>query len=515
MLHTSSNTNAFPSGSVLFSDVSPSRISYHRAQTTAGVVSRDSWASNTPSDVSFESTEMGHDNPEDEIDEFLDTVSSIVVPSFSNDAIFGSTSPRKRGTSVSSSRSRASLDSVRSSSVGTSSTPLTPASVKERTPTTTINDFKLTPPRPRMVRLASDEIAFSRKSSALEEASKRSISKAATKSDRNSVSSNTSNRDGLMLAMAQLEKELQRTMVTLSSPLASPVPSFSKASSRSKSGRSRRPSTADGASPSGSLSRKPQPLFSVASPSRLQIPRFDSESWGDSLLREIDAAAPSSARRLSTKGPVLRPTSQMSVSSTTSNCSHHQAEDLDSDSVSIPSLVFDGRKSASSSTSSTTSSTASQPHVREFVTGGKGSRPDHYFASGHNGGSKFATVNNRSPGVKPSFYANKNAARSVPSLSALPPREPLPPLPPMPSTIKSSGDIYVPRKSLHLPVNPPRSSSSPVLRPRTATTSVVHEIQQKPLPSVPAVIPSTAELLPASSMQTRAKRAMSLRRLFT
>lgn len=503
---SASNRNAMPSGSILFSDLAPTRIGIRRALTSNNA--RDSWASQTPSDASFEATETGHIRFEDEVDEFVDTVSSLVVPSFSNDALFGSTSPRKRGPSVSSIRSRPSLDSMRSSSVGTSSTPLTPASLREISPVMASKDLKLTPPRPRLMRMASDQTSYSGSSPSSKAPAEHSADKSTPKNNarnnRDSVTSSSSGRDGLMIAMAQLEQELQRTMVTLSSPLASPVPSFSKASTRSKSG-SRRPSTADIASTSGSLSGTPQPFLSAPSPSRLRIPRFDSEPWGDLLLREMDVAAPASPRRAPAKDFAYRPTSQYSISSITSNCSHNRADETESDTFSIPSLVFDGRQSGSSGTSSAPSSNASDavPRVREFVTGGKSSRPDQF-------NPKLAKSSSRSQSNKPSLYGNKNAARSVPSLSALPPREPLPPLPSMPLTTKDPNNSQNSDKSGTVAVdNKAASSPAPLYRMNGASSADVNT--HKPLPSVPSAALETSQ---SPATQTRLKRAMSLRRLF-
>ena len=483
------------------------RPEYRRSSTFshASIYSRDSWCSTAESEVSVSSTTQGHVSHDQEAFE------QVVLASIANNAIFGSTSPRKNR----SAGMRSSTESTRSwaSSGSSVRSPLTPDTAlfshreHEATKTPTLASVALPVVaevprlrRPHLSRIVSDEIQYIGRSLDVpisEEGHqertaciKRSASTASSSrnSVRNSRFSTWNGKDGLMLAMDELEQELARTMATLSSSATnSPASSISKARGKSM----RRPHTADKVMTLSSARSLPTGLAqSAGSSSAAPAPRsrFQRESWMSSQSDEdgltyngrpirfsasdltLLAESAELSKRSSVQSIVERPVSQVSTSSSSS--SRSRGSRIEFDSPSVPALVFDGRFSGSSTSSSGDGSFQEAP-----------SRPDSFVtASTHLMPTQRKTVRSRPSTARDSarpgsLYQLHKASRSTPSLVSAPPHEPLPPLPSLPAGLNQLlSDAATP---------PPRPVKSSARTPTSSHRNSPVPFAQKALPRVP------------------------------
>ncbi|PWZ02933.1 hypothetical protein BCV70DRAFT_197182 [Testicularia cyperi] len=451
--------------SLLFSSLSHPDHTRASTYSHVSVYSRDSWCSNfsnADSDISIATTRLGHVSHDR--DGFSSIMSSNITPS---NAIFGSTSPRKNRNA----RSRTSLESTGSSS-----------SASVRSPQTPVDAALLrTPRRPQLSRLVSDDVYYIGRSrdvpiseEGLMESKRESIRSNTSTSSKPIDILNWSSKDGLMIAMAELEHELERTMVALNSPSASPQSSLSKASTRRKS---RRPHTADAA-----VENRNAPRTRAFQPVPSSLSAHD--SYESEIQQEAIAETPSSIRfSLSDLDAVWtsRPVSTVS--------------DASSAAISAGSLVFDGRLSATSS--ATSSSTQSQP-LRKKSLSSKSVKPASSTSMPMMAPPRKSTDVLRSPTSQ--FYANANGARSVPSLSAAPPREPLPPLPPVPSLPATVGRSSTSAGRLI----PQRTASFQRQRPQTAPLANSQD-QATHSPAIPLASPRLS-----SSTSTRSPQNPSI-----
>ncbi|SPO19775.1 uncharacterized protein UTRI_00167_B [Ustilago trichophora] len=486
-----------PSGSSSASSSSRSPPEYRRSSnfSHASIYSRDSWCSTADSEISTSSTTQGHVSHDQEAFE------QVVLASIANNAIFGSTSPRKNR----SAGMRSSTESTRSwaSSISSVRSPLTPDAAlfshREHDVTKTPTMASIALPgvaevpvlkRPHLSRIVSDEVQYIGRSLDVpisEEGHqertaciKRSASTASNSrsSVRNSRFSTWNGKDGLMLAMDELEQELARTMATLSTSASnSPSSSISKARGKAM----RRPHTADKVMALGSASSFPTGLAygaGSASAAPASRSRFQRESWMSSRSDEdsstyngkpirfsasdltLLAESAELSKRSSVQSISERPVSQ--VSSTSSSSSRACRADFDSPSV--PALVFDGRFSGSSSSSSADGSFQEAP-----------SRPD-----------SFRKTVSRRPGTaressaKPSsgsFYLLSKGSRSSPSLASAPPHEPLPPLPSLPAGLN--------QLLADAPSPPPRPVKSSARTPTSSHRNSPVPFSHKALPHLP------------------------------
>ncbi|GAC96705.1 L-aminoadipate-semialdehyde dehydrogenase [Pseudozyma hubeiensis SY62] len=430
-------------------------------------------------------------------------------------AIFGSTSPRKNR----SAGMRSSTESTRSlasssSSVRSPRTPLTPMfSHPEhdvtKTPTLSTIDLPAVVEvprlrRPHFSRIVSEEIQYIGRSSDVpvseegheERASsiKRSSSTASSKSRTSASRFSTWNgRDGLMLAMDELEQELARTMVTLSaSANNTPVSTISRARGKSM----RRPHTADkvqGLSSARSLPIGLAQADGSSSAVSAYQSQFQRESWMSSHSDEdvlsyssrpirfsaSDLTLPSDSLDHSKRSDVdadssaswsARPVSQVSIASSVSK----RSSGADIDSLPVPALVFDGRSSGSSTASGEALFPEAPSRRDSFVTAETG----HSFQRLSSLIKRPSTLRVPS-GNKSGLYQLQKGARSTPSLASRePPRDPLPPLPSMPvglsQLLQVGGAIRPPRPTR----SPARSSTS-----SRRNSNVSHT--DKPLPALP------------------------------
>ncbi|KAJ9477049.1 L-aminoadipate-semialdehyde dehydrogenase [Pseudozyma hubeiensis] len=504
-------TPAFPASSSSSIASSRSRPEYRRSSTfsNASTYSRDSWSSAAGSDVSTSSTTQGHTSHDQ------DSVDKLVLASIADSkAIFGSTSPRRnRPTGVrSSTESTRSLASS-SSSVRSPRTPLTPMfshPEHDVTKTPMLSTIALPAvveaPRlrgPRMSRIVSEEIQYIGRSLDVpvsEEGHEERVSSFKRSSGASSKTRPSANRfgtwngrDGLMLAMDELEQELARTMVTLSaSANNTPVSTISRARGKSM----RRPHTADKVQGLSSARSLPMGLAqadgSASAVSAFQS-RFQRESWMSSNSDEDVLSYSSRPIRFSASDLTLlpesldhskrsevdadnlaswsaRPVSQVSITSSVSK----RSSGADIDSLPVPALVFDGRSSGSSTASGEVLFTEAPSRRDSFVTAETG----HTFQRPSALVKRPSTVRVPS-GNKAGFYQLQKGARSTPSLaSSEPPRDPLPPLPSMPvglSQLLQVGGA----------VPPPRPAKSSA-RSSASSRRNSNELRvDKPLPALP------------------------------
>lgn len=476
---------------------------YHRssALSHASIYSRESWCSTGGSEVSIQ----GHVSHDQEAFELL------VLPKIATNAIFGSTSPRKnRSAGV-----RSSIDSARSLASSSSSlrSPLTPETalfthreheVTRSLPLATIA-FPVLAHEPKVKKLqpskiVTDEIQYIGRTldvpvsedvhQELAACIERSASRASSRhsSARSSRYSTWNGKDGLKLAMDQLELELARTMVTLSAS-NSPASTISKSSGKAR----RRPHTADKVLDRSSARRSEfgldRPAGSMsASPSSRS--RFQRESWMSSSDSEeqmlgchshpirfsasdlglVPDAAEGCMRTSvqSTKSCVDRPVSHVSVASSDSR----RAWRANGDRSAVPALVFEGRLSASSEATSCAESDQEAP-----------SRPES-FVTAYSGyvTPRTKTVRSRPSTARDSprsnFYQLQKASRSTPMLATSePPHEPLPPLP------NQSGDLC--QLVASAPMPPPRPLKSVARTPISSHRNSPVPPPQKALPHLP------------------------------
>ncbi|CBQ67525.1 conserved hypothetical protein [Sporisorium reilianum SRZ2] len=504
------------SSSVLFSDLSPasasssssisssrSRPDYRRSSTfsSASTYSRDSWCSTADSECSVSSTTQGH------ISHDKDSLDKLVLANIASNAIFGSTSPRKSK----SSGMRSSTESTRSwssssSSVRSPKTPLTPLfSHPERDVTQTPTLATVALPwvaevpklkRPHLSRIVSDEVQYIGRSldvpvsevgheERVSPVSRRASNASTATSQRHAAGgsrfSTWNGKDGLMIAMDELEQELARTMVALStSANTSPASTISKARGKSM----RRPHTADkvmASSSTRSLGSARAEAVGSSSGSPASLARFQRESWMSSssdrdedVLRPIrfsasDLTLLSDSADLSKRSEgdsVAKCEGERPISHVSSRSSRSgRVSRAEYESPCVPALVFDGRSSGSSSSSGSFQEAPSRPD--SFVTADNG----HVTILPRTSSIRGRPSTSRgSP--KAGFYELNKGARSSPSLAATsePPRDPLPPLPSLPSRLS-----HLLASAVTAPPRPPKSSqrSSPV------------SFNRKPLPSLP------------------------------
>ena len=497
-----SSSNAVPSSS-------RSQTDDRRSSTLscASTYSRDSWCSFPDSEVSVSSTTQGHISHDENAFE------GAVLPSIATNAIFGSTSPRKNR----SHGGRTSLESTRSwgSSGSSVRSPITPDSAlfshreHEVTKTPTFTSVFLPTvaeapklKRPQLSRIVSDEIQYIGRSLDVpvsEEGHhdrpapiKRSASSASTlrNSSRSSRFSTWNGKDGLMLAMDELEQELARTMATLSvSSSNTPVSTISRARGKAM----RRPHTADKVMAVDSASMLSQTATS-SSASPASRSRFERESWMSSLSDETGLSCNGNPIRFSASDLALlaesaelsrrssfqstrlshsdRPVSQVSTASSSSS----RASRIGLDGSSLPALVFDGRYSGSSTSSSGEDSFQEVlSHQDSIVIADAG-----YVAAQRKATrSRPGTARESSElGRRPGLYQLQKASRSTPSLaSSQPPHEPLPPLPSLPMGLS--------KLLLEAPAPPPRPVRSLARTPTSSHRSSPVPYADKPLPRLP------------------------------
>lgn len=482
------------------SSSSRSRPEYRRSSTFshASVYSRDSWCSTAESEVSVSSTTQGH------ISHNKDAFQEVVLAHIAKNAMFGSTSPRKNR----SNGMRSSTDSTRSWTSSSSSlrSPHTPDTAlfshreHEVTKTPTLSSIALPAVaevpvlrRPHLSRIVSDEIQYIGRSLDVPVSEdghherpaliKRSVSitSASRNSMRNSRFSTWNGKDGLKLAMDELERELARTMATLSSSANnSPASTISRARGKSM----RRPHTADKVMAVDSAKTFPSRLGHVAtssSASPSSRPRFERESWMSTRSNEDEGYLGNSIRFSASDLTLLAESAELSKRSSVASVassSSSRASQADLESPSVPALVFDGRFSGSSTTSSSTADSYCEAL----------SRPDS-FASATSVVSPTLPQRKLSrtrPGtaresskVRPGLYQLQKASCSTPTLSSsAPPHEPLPPLPSMPSGLSQLLST--------LPTPPPRPAKSAARTPTSShRNSPVPWSKEKPLPSLP------------------------------
>lgn len=490
------------SSSLLFSDLHTAMSSYSMSSgsrpyaprqssfSNSSAYSRSSWCSVAESDVSINSTTThGHaSNDQDAFDHMMKN-------NITNNAIFGSTSPRKSK----SYGMRSSTESTRSwasSSASSVRTPLTPSmplfSHPEhdvtKTPTLPTIALPLQPKvrKPHMVRLVSDEVQYIGRSLDVPVSEEGHLDRVAVPRTPPSFAScrrpsagstrfsTWSGKDGLKLAMDELEEELARTMVTLSTN-TTPNTSISRARSKSL----RRPRTSESKPTISAAQSLPMSLAELAgskSAASAFDARFQRESWMSSTTNDDHFGAIPirfSASDLDESAEILkqldaelaRPVSRGSVaSSTSSRASRH--------SPGVPALVFDGRFSGSSRSSSGEEAP---------------SRPDSFVTAdnGHIALSPTKPMLSRRPTIARSpskqgggLYQLAKGARSTPSLaSSAPPRDPLPPLPSMPAGL----NLLFGGASLAPPRPSKSSARSSISSGRTSPVPLTH----KPLPPLP------------------------------
>lgn len=451
--------------------------------SNASAYSRDSWCSAAESEISVSSTKGHTSHDQDAFDHMVKT-------NFPGNAIFGSTSPRKnKSAAVRSSNESTRSWASSSSSVRSPLTPVTPLFVHPehdvtRTPTLPTIALPSQPKlkRPHLARLVSDEVQYIGRSLDVPVSEDGHQDKVAVPRPPSSIASSRrpsaastrfstwSGKDGLKLAMDELEQELVRTMETLSNN-NTPNSSISKARGKSM----RRPHTADRVMTLSTARSMPMSLDEIAgsmSASPSSQARFQRESWmsstsdGDGIsfsgnpirfsasdLDLNESAEPLKQMDLEAQR-VERPVSQVSVASSTSSRGEFG-------SPSVPALVFDGRFSGSS----TSSSGAGSSRPSSFVTAD----------NGHVSLSPRTLVKRPTTGRSPSkgLYQLAKGARSTPSLaSSAPPRDPLPPLPSMPA-------------GLNLILAPPRPSKSAARTPVSSSRNSPVPFTHKPLPPLP------------------------------
>ncbi|CDU23736.1 uncharacterized protein SPSC_02365 [Sporisorium scitamineum] len=501
------------SSSVLFSGMPPAssssstsnRPEYRRSSTfsNASTYSSDSWCSTAESEVSVSSTTQGH------ISHDHDLLDKLVLANIATNAIFGSTSPRKSK----SSGMRSSTESTRSwasssLSVRSPRTPNTPLfSHQERdvtqTPTLATVALPWVPEvpklkKPHLSRIVSNEVQYIGRSLDVpvsEEGHEERVSSVNRRSSQalssqrhpsgSSRFSTWNGKDGLMIAMDELEQELARTMAILStSANNTSVSTISKARGKTM----RRPHTADKVMASGSVrslgsSRAGAGASSVASASQA---RFQRESWmssdGDEDVlgyasRPIrfsasDLTLLSDPADLSKRSDVRSARNERPISHA-SNGSSRSSGASRAEMDSVPALVFEGRFSGSSASSSGSFQEApSRPD--SFVTADNG----HVAILPRSSPIRSRPSTARGAPPKSGFYQLNKGARSLSSLAATsePPRDPLPPLPSLPAGLNHVASAAV------APPRPPKSSA------RTPTSSHRNSpvpFNHKPLPSLP------------------------------
>lgn len=500
---------ASPSSSNAASSSSRGQTDDRRSSTLscASTYSRDSWCSFPDSEVSVSSTTQGHTSHNG------DAFEGAVLPSIATNAIFGSTSPRKnRSHGV-----RTSIESTRSwgSSGSSVRSPITPDSALfshrehevTKTPTfvsvflpTVAEAPKLK--RPLLSRIVSDEIQYIGRSIDVpvsEEGHrertapiKRSISSTSTLRDSSHSSrfSTWNGKDGLMMAMDELEQELARTMATLSiSTSNTPVSTISRARGKAM----RRPHTADKVMAVDSAKNFSQTAVS-SSVSPASRSHFERESWMSSQSDEnglsyngnpirfsaSDLALLAESAELSGRSSVQnaqighsdRPVSQVSTASSSSS----RASRIGLDGSSLPALVFDGRYSGSSTSSSGEDSfqeVLSHPDDIAIAA------PGHVAAHRKAPRSRPGTARESSEfGRRPGLYQLQKASRSTPSLASnQPPHEPLPPLPSLPMGLSKLLSAA--------PAPPPRPIRSLGRTPTSSDRSSPVPYADKPLPRLP------------------------------
>ncbi|KAJ1030483.1 hypothetical protein NDA16_001392 [Ustilago loliicola] len=418
--------------------------------------------------------------------------------------MFGSTSPRKNR----SAGMRSSTDSTSSWASSSSSlrSPHTPDTAlfshreNEVTKTPTLASIALPAVaevpvlrRPHLSRIVTDEVQYIGRSLDVPVSEdghqerpaliKRSISttSASGKSVRDSRFSTWNGKDGLMLAMDELEQELTRTMATLStSANNSPASTISRARGKSM----RQPHTADKVMAVDSAKTFPSRLAHVAGSSSAypsSRSRFERESWMPSRSNEDEGFLGNSIRFSASDLTLLAESAELSKRSSVASVassSSSRASRADLDSPSVPALVFDGRFSGFSTTSSSTADS-----YQEAI-----SRPDSFVSatSVHAPTASQRKSSRIRPGTaressktRPGLYQLQKASRSTPTLaSSAPPHEPLPPLPSLPSGLSQILST--------LPTSPPRPAKSAARTPNSShRNSPVPWAKEKPLPRLP------------------------------
>ncbi|EST09761.1 hypothetical protein PSEUBRA_000144 [Kalmanozyma brasiliensis GHG001] len=490
------------SSSLLFSDLHTAMSSYSMSSgsrpyaprqssfSTSSTYSRDSWCSVADSDVSISSTTThGHASNEQE------AFDHMMKNNITNNAIFGSTSPRKSK----SYGMRSSTDSARSwtsSSTSSVRSPLTPSmplfSHPEhdvtKTPTLPTIALPMQPKvrKPHLVRLVSDEVQYIGRSLDVPVSEEGHLERVVVPRTPSIASSRRpsapsmrfstwSGKDGLKLAMDELEEELARTMVTLST---NTTPNTSISRARGKS--SRRPRTAESKPTVNASQSMPMSLAELAgsmSAASASDAHFQRESWMSSTSNEDRSLGGIpirfSASDLDESAEMLkqldaelaRPISRGSVASSTSSRASRN-------SPGVPALVFDGRLSGSSKSSSGEEAPASPD---SFVTAENG----HFaLSSAKPMLSRRPTIARSSSKQGGGLYQLSKGARSTPSLaSSAPPRDPLPPLPSMPAGL----NLLFGGASLAPPRPSKSSARSSISSGRTSPVPFTH----KPLPPLP------------------------------
>lgn len=452
-----SGVAALPRSSSSSISSSHCRPDYRRTSTSSNTshYSRESWCSTVGSDVSSSSTTQCH------VSHDQDSIDELVLASFADNAIFGSTSPRKsKSTGMRSSIESARSYASSSSSVRSPRTPITPLfSHPEHNATTIPVRSSVTLPmvaeipklkRPHLSRIVFEEVQYIGRSLDVpvsEEAHQErfnSVQRSASTapccfSPSSSRFSTWNGKDGLMIAMDELEQELVRTMNTLSaSANTTPVSTISKARGKSM----RRPHTADkAATPSSSRSLLKGLSHTAATkciPNASQT-QSQRESWMPSKYPNADEGILSYSGRpirfsasdltLPSDYTDLVRRSDVRPISQESNVSKRSSRS-DSNSPTTAALVFKGRSSGSS-TSSFGNADFQQASSRpdSFVTA-----KDHDIVSANAVSLNKRPSTVRSPPIISAFYQLQKGPRSTPSLaSSEPPRDPLPPLPSLPA----------------------------------------------------------------------------------
>ncbi|CDS00701.1 hypothetical protein [Sporisorium scitamineum] len=471
------------SSSVLFSGMPPAssssstsnRPEYRRSSTfsNASTYSSDSWCSTAESEVSVSSTTQGH------ISHDHDLLDKLVLANIATNAIFGSTSPRKSK----SSGMRSSTESTRSwasssLSVRSPRTPNTPLfSHQERdvtqTPTLATVALPWVPEvpklkKPHLSRIVSNEVQYIGRSLDVpvsEEGHEERVSSVNRRSSQalssqrhpsgSSRFSTWNGKDGLMIAMDELEQELARTMAILStSANNTSVSTISKARGKTmpsaSQARFQRESWMSSDGDEDVLGYASRPIrFSASDLTLLSDP--------------ADLSKRSDVRSARNERPISHASNGSSRSSGASRA------EMDS----VPALVFEGRFSGSSASSSGSFQEApSRPD--SFVTADNG----HVAILPRSSPIRSRPSTARGAPPKSGFYQLNKGARSLSSLAATsePPRDPLPPLPSLPAGLNHVASAAV------APPRPPKSSA------RTPTSSHRNSpvpFNHKPLPSLP------------------------------
>ncbi|TKY90160.1 hypothetical protein EX895_000158 [Sporisorium graminicola] len=470
--------------------------------SNASSYSRASWCSTTESEVSISSTQQGH------ISHHQDSLDKLVLANMATNAIFGSTSPRKNR----SSGMRSSTDSARSwasssSSVRSPRTPSTPLfSHPERDVTQTPKLTTVALPcvadvprlkKPHLSRIVSEEVQYIGRSLDVpvsEEGHEEHVnpvnsraSNAFTSScNRHPASSSRfstwNGKDGLMIALDELEQELARTMVALStSANNTPVSSVSKARGKSM----RRPHTTDTVMASSSakslgLARGAHICDSSSSVSTASQARFQRESWMSSTSdcdEDVLSYASRPIRFSASDLTLLSDPAELSKRSDADREAERPSSHAESDSLSVPALVFDGRLSGSSVSSSGVDCFQEAPSRPDsFVTADNGHVSLLTCSASIKSRARPSTARASSP-QRTSFYESNKGVRSTPLLASEPPRIPLPPLPSLPSGLSSL--LASPM------VAPPRPPKSLARRPTSSHGNCPVPFLHKPLPSLP------------------------------